>query len=130
VGRDAEIWIQDASIAGDLMATGRFTGIVGRGMELCPEACALPELWVALERARHLRDAPSLERLDRAVAEFRAWASRFAPLVAVRVALGCRGIKMGAPPVPVAPERHRLLDEFTEWFKVWQGTAKELGARA
>jgi len=129
LGRDTEIWIDGAAPAEDLMRTGRFAGIVGDGMNLASEACAIPELLVALDAARRSGDTACQHHHARLAGEFREWAERFAPLVAVKVAAEVRGIGTGGLPVPVAPERARLLDEFREWFRNWLPATRKLAVR-
>ena len=127
VGR-AEIWIDGAPGAAALMATGQFAGVAGAGLTLSAEACAIPELLVALDCARRVGDTVRHERLSRLAGEFRDRAGRFAPLVAVKVATGVRGIAMGSLPVPVAPECAPLLDEFRTWFRDWFPQTCEVAA--
>jgi dihydrodipicolinate synthase/N-acetylneuraminate lyase len=126
VGRNAEIWIDGAPGAEELLASGRFAGRAGQGIALSSEACAIPELLVALDCARRTGDAPKVDRLAPLAAEFQDWSQRFAPLVAVKVATGLRGIAMGSLPVPVAPERSGLMDEFIEWFRGWLPMMKKM----
>jgi dihydrodipicolinate synthase/N-acetylneuraminate lyase len=130
VGRGAEVWIDGASGADELLATGQFAGVTGQGLTLSAEACAIPELLVAHDCARRTGDVAKQEQLASLVGQFRDWADRFAPLVAVKVATGLRGIAIGALPLPVAPERLGLLDEFREWFRGWVPAAKKMAAHA
>lgn len=130
VGRGAEVWIDGAAVAEELMVTGRFAGVTGEGMRLSAEVCAIPEVLVALECARRNGNMPEANRLSRLEAEFCGWAERFAPLVAVKVAMQVRGIAMGALPVPVAPERVRPLEEFREWFAGWYPAARKMAGHA
>ena len=119
VGRGAEIWIDGDAPSAELMATGRFAGVTGARMTLSAEACAIPELLVALDCARRTGDSTREERLAALASQFSGWAARFAPLVAVKIAAELRGIQVGSLPVPVAPHRARLVDEFREWFRAW-----------
>ena len=130
VGRGAEVWIDGAAVAAELMATGRFAGIAGDGMTLSAEACAIPEVVVALDCARRTGNMPEVNRLSRLEAEFCGWSERFAPLVAVKVAMQVRGIAMGTLPVPVAPERLRPLEDFREWFGAWLPAARKMAGYA
>jgi dihydrodipicolinate synthase/N-acetylneuraminate lyase len=130
LGHGAEIWIDRAPGAEALMATGHFAGVTGAGLTLAAEACAIPELLVALDCARRVGDSARHLRLERLAGEFRDWAGRFAPLVAIKVATGVRGIAMGSLPVPVAPERAPLLDEFRSWFRVWLPQTVEVAHHA
>ena len=130
VGRGTEIWIDGAPEPEELMATGHFTGVVGEGLSLSAAACAIPELLVALDCARRNEDAPAAERFLSAAGEFEQWAHCFAPLVAVKVATGLRGIAVGTLPVPVAPEKAPLLEEFRTWFRAWFPSTGKLAAHA
>jgi dihydrodipicolinate synthase/N-acetylneuraminate lyase len=124
VGRGASVWIDDPAgsmpeTAAGLLATGQFAGIVGQGMTLSAEACAIPELIVAQDCAVRTANQERAGALAALVREFQAWADRFGPLVAAKVATGLRGIPMGALAVPVAEERKIELEEFQEWFRGW-----------
>jgi len=130
VGRGAEVWIDGATPAAELMATGQFAGITGEGITLSAEACAIPEVLVPLDCARRTGNTAEEDRLARLEAEFRAWSERFAPLVAVKVATEVRGIPMGTLPVPVAPERLRLLQEFRDWFAGWLPAVRKVAGHA
>jgi dihydrodipicolinate synthase/N-acetylneuraminate lyase len=130
LGRGAEIWIDRAPGAEALMATGHFAGITGAGLTLSADACAIPELLVALDCARQVGDMERHQRLARLAAEFRDWAGRFAPLVAIKVATGVRGIAMGSLPVPMAPERAAKLEEFRNWFRAWLPQTMETASHA
>ena len=125
LGRGAEIWVDGAPGAEEIMASGHFAGVVGAGLTLCAEACAIPELLVALDCARRTGDSARHERLALLANEFRERANQFAPLVAIKVATGVRGIAMGSLPVPVAPEAAPLVDEFRDWFRTWYPKARK-----
>lgn len=130
LGRGAEIWIDGAPVAAELMATGHFAGIVGAGLTLSAEACAIPELLVAADCARRTGDTARHDSLTSLAKEFRDRANQFAPLVAIKVATGLRGIAMGSLPVPVAPETAPLLEEFRDWFRTWHPKVKKAAAHA
>jgi dihydrodipicolinate synthase/N-acetylneuraminate lyase len=130
LGRGTEIWIDGAPCGEELMATGQFAGIVGAGMTLSAEACAIPELQVALDCARRNGDVVRQQALAGLAQEFHDWAREFAPLVAVKIATGLRGIAMGTLPVPVAPETAPLLDRFRDWFRAWLPEAKKAAGHA
>jgi dihydrodipicolinate synthase/N-acetylneuraminate lyase len=130
VGRNAEIWIDGCPGADDLLASGLFAGVTGQGITVSAEACAIPELLVALDCAQRTGDSAKVDRLAPLAVEFRDWTQRFAPLVAVKVATGLRGIAMGSLPVPVAPERSGLMDEFTAWFREWLPSMKKMAGHA
>jgi 4-hydroxy-tetrahydrodipicolinate synthase len=82
-------------------------------------ACAVPELYAALDRAIAAQDRLALDRLTGAGAEFLSWAERFPAPVAVKAAVGLRDIDMGPPAVPLSPPKQLLLDEFRAWFQAW-----------
>ena len=130
LGKGAEIWIDGAGPADELMTTGRFAGIIGSGMTLSAEASAIPELVVALDCALKSGDAGGMQRYGDLVEQFRERAGRFAPLVAVKIAAGVRGIPMGSLPVPIAPERAKEMDEFREWFRGWLPAVRKTARHA
>ena len=130
LGRGAEIWIDGAPGWKELMATGHFAGVTGGGMMLSAQACAIPEVLVALDCARRTGDVAAEPWFASLAGEFQDWADRFAPLVAVKVATGLRGIAVGSLPVPVAPERAPLLDEFRGWFRDWLPATKKPAVHA
>jgi len=82
-------------------------------------ACAVPELLLALDRAITQHDDAGTARLDARLHEFLGRIERFPTPVAIKAALGARGIKTGTLPVPLAKETQAALDEFREWFKGW-----------
>ncbi|HTQ53928.1 MAG TPA: dihydrodipicolinate synthase family protein [Bryobacteraceae bacterium] len=82
-------------------------------------ACAVPELLLALDRAAQQEPAEEAERLDARLHEFLARLDRFPTPVALKAALAVRGLKTGAPPVPLARETEAALDEFRAWFRAW-----------
>jgi dihydrodipicolinate synthase/N-acetylneuraminate lyase len=129
--RDASIWIVPTShmamdTAESLAASGRFAGIVGQRLDVSTEACAVPELYVALDCARRTGNPDRVAALAACAREFEEWAGCFAPLVAVKSATELRGIQMGALPVPVAPHRQPTLEQFREWFAGWLPGARKL----
>jgi dihydrodipicolinate synthase/N-acetylneuraminate lyase len=131
VGRRSAVWIDaPADFAAELVAANDFGGVVGVDLRLSSDACAIPELFVALDCARRTGAVARAAALEALVGEFQSWSGRFAPLVAAKVATGLRGISMGALPVPVAPERLRALDEFREWFAGWLPAMKKMAANA
>jgi 4-hydroxy-tetrahydrodipicolinate synthase len=93
---------------------------------ISPAACAVPELMLALDRAIASGDQPAAARLDELLQEFLAWIDRFPPPVAIKAAVGQRGLKTGPLTVPLSPEKRRKLDEFREWFQGWLPAMKEL----
>ena len=82
-------------------------------------ACAVPELLLALDRAIQQRAEDEVARLDARLNEFLTWLWRFPVPVAIKAALGVRGLKTGALPVPLARETQTALEDFRAWFKGW-----------
>lgn len=82
-------------------------------------ACAVPELLLGLDRAIARHDDTETERLDARLGEFLERIGRFPVPVGIKAALAVRGIKTGAPPVPLAAGTQAALDEFREWFRWW-----------
>jgi len=82
-------------------------------------ACAVPELLLALDRATQQHAEAEATRLDARLHEFLDRLDRFPTPVAIKAALGVRGLKTGPPPVPLARETQAALDEFKDWFKAW-----------
>ncbi len=82
-------------------------------------ACAVPELLLALDRAIQQHAEAEAARLDARLHEFLDRLDRFPTPVAIKAALGVRGLKTGPPPVPLARETQAALDEFKDWFKAW-----------
>jgi len=93
-------------------------------------ATAVPELICALDCASRTGNRDRAERLDAMLQDFLQWTGRFAPPVILKVAAELRGIKVGPLPVPVSPERQRILDEFRSWFQGWLPAVKKLSADA
>src|SRR5215471_4549530 len=135
VDESGGIWIVEspALAAGtiqELLATGQFAGSTSTNLTLSPEANAIPELLVALHCACLSGDTGRAASLTAALREFQDWADRFAPLVAVKEAAALRGIPMGPPRIPVAPERRPLLAKFREWFAGWLLLTRKMAANA
>jgi dihydrodipicolinate synthase/N-acetylneuraminate lyase len=135
VEEKGRIWIvPGASLtseaARELLGSGRFAGMTGRELPIREEACAIPELLVALNCARRTGDEARTAELERAERQFLQWAQQFGPLVAVKVAAEVRGIPSGPLPVPVPPEKRHLLEEFREWFRAWLPMARKIAANA
>jgi 4-hydroxy-tetrahydrodipicolinate synthase len=82
-------------------------------------ACAAPELLVALDRAIQQNLAPEIARLDNLLQQFVAWHDRFPTPVAIKTAVGERGLKVGPLAAPPGPAGRMRLDEFREWFRGW-----------
>lgn len=149
----------EASTALALLATGRFAGILDPGTDavfasqafawlagddgtavralsagangmVSAAASVVPELMRSLNCALRTGHRAEMERLDAMLQEFHAWVQRFAHPVILKVAAELRGLKVGGLPVPVSPERQRMLDEFREWFLGWLPGVKKLTANA
>jgi 4-hydroxy-tetrahydrodipicolinate synthase len=82
-------------------------------------ACAVPELLLALDQAIAQNDEAETQRLDARLQDFLERIGHFPTPVAIKAALAARGIRTGAPPVPLAPETQAALDEFSQWFRAW-----------
>ena len=101
-----------------LLATGSFAGVAANVSDI---ACAIPELAAA-------RDVASPEQaaaLDGRIAEFAAWATQFPAPVAIKTAVGLRGVKMGPLAIPLTAEKQRRLEEFRAWFTAWLPEVKK-----
>ncbi|HXK03092.1 MAG TPA: dihydrodipicolinate synthase family protein [Verrucomicrobiae bacterium] len=107
-----------AWLAGDDAAAARARTAGACGV-VSPAANAVPELVQALDCAVRSGNGAEAARLDGLLQEFHSRALGFAQPVILKVAAGMRGIKVGPPPVPVSPERQRMLDEFRDWFRGW-----------
>lgn len=82
-------------------------------------ACAVPELLLALDGAIAAHDEVEAARLDGRLHEFLERLDRFPTPVAIKAALGVRGLKTGALPVPLGRDTMAALEEFKAWFKGW-----------
>jgi dihydrodipicolinate synthase/N-acetylneuraminate lyase len=135
IGGSVPVWIETGNsmtpdCARELMQTGRFAGVAGSNIVLSTEACAAPELFMALDCARRMGDRRREEALEAGVREFESRAHRLPPLIAVKIAMEMRGIQMGPLPVPVGPERHHLMDDFRRWFSSWLPAMRKTAANA
>ncbi len=88
-------------------------------------ACALPELVVALDCALSQGNSSAAEQCDARIHEFLAWSAAFPSPLLVKVAAGVRGMKPGAPAMPLSPARQHRLDEFRRWFEGWLPAVKQ-----
>ncbi|MEO7649433.1 MAG: dihydrodipicolinate synthase family protein [Bryobacteraceae bacterium] len=82
-------------------------------------ACAMPELMIGLNRAIVAGNARKVELLERWLQEFIGWLGKFPAPIGVKEATAARGLKIGPPSVPLAPDTQRCLDEFRSWFTNW-----------
>ena len=81
--------------------------------------CAVPELMVALDCAIRGGNTAAAERLDARVQEFIDAILEFPTPVAIKAAVGARGIKAGPPATPLGAELSAKLDRFEAWFREW-----------
>ncbi|MGH9721217.1 MAG: dihydrodipicolinate synthase family protein [Bryobacteraceae bacterium] len=82
-------------------------------------ACAVPELMLALDEAIGMQLDEKVNRLEARLMEFIGWLDRFPAPVGVKEATAARGLKVGPPAVPLAPDTARDLERFRAWFKEW-----------
>lgn len=131
-----------AETARELLATGRFAGIVDttgahEGALIADDrrfsearcagqpvvsaaACAIPELMLSLDSAVAEHRDEDARHLNSQLQEFLGWAECFPPFAVIRVATGLRGIKTGPLAVPLPPEKQKKIDQFREWFSAWK----------
>jgi dihydrodipicolinate synthase/N-acetylneuraminate lyase len=105
-------------------------GFAGEAGFLSAPACAVPELAVAHCRAVRTGHAEEGARIAALLAEFTGWTYEFPPPVAIKTALGLRGIKTGPLANPLTAQEQRRLEEFRAWFSGWLPQAKKLTAHA
>lgn len=82
-------------------------------------ACAVPELLLALNRSILDGAAERTACLDARLKEFVAWMKQFPMPVAIRTAVGARGIKAGPHASPLGPQSQARLAGFRDWFSAW-----------
>lgn len=75
-------------------------------------ACAAPELMLALDRA-------PTDTLEHLLAEMFEWLDRYPVPAGLRLALECRGLKVGPHATPI-----QGADTFAEWFPDWLNRVK------
>jgi len=135
----------EVEIAKELIATGRFAGIVDTTGEhaaaglpavmandrlfararcagapvLSAAACAVPELMRALDAAVASSNTNEIERSNARLQELLDWFDLFPPFALLRVATSLRKIKTGPLSIPLTAEKERKLGEFKEWFRTW-----------
>jgi 4-hydroxy-tetrahydrodipicolinate synthase len=93
-------------------------------------ACAVPELLVALDRAIKDNRVNETERLDAKLQEFIDWHDRFPTPVAIKIAAGERGMKIGPLAVPLGSTGQKRMEEFREWFRSWLPEVQKDAANA
>lgn len=98
-------------------------GVTGTG-------CAVPELMVALERAVRSGKTAAAERLNGRVQEFIDAIAGFPVPVAIKAAVGTRGIKTGPDSTPLGPELSARLERFVSWFREWLPVVQRESATA
>ncbi|HKE22385.1 MAG TPA: dihydrodipicolinate synthase family protein [Bryobacteraceae bacterium] len=135
-----------ADTARNLLATGRFAGIVDSTGEhtsagqqtvfandrlfararcsgspvISAAACAAPELLLSLDSAIAANNAPEVERLNGRLNELLDWSNFFPPFTLFRAAAALRRIKTGPDAMPLSPEKQQRMQEFKEWFTSWK----------
>lgn len=82
-------------------------------------AAALPELPVAMKRARQKDNVEVLAQLDGRIAEFLDWISQFPTTVAIKEAADARGWVRNAVATPLHPATAGNLLRFRAWFSAW-----------
>jgi 4-hydroxy-tetrahydrodipicolinate synthase len=90
---------------------------------MSPATGAVPELFVALERAT---EPAKQELLECKIREFAVWIERFPEPVAVKTAVALRKLKTGPLAVPLSPEKDAILVEFQNWFTPWLESLKNV----
>ena len=100
--------------------------LVGRALDAGADgvisgcACAIPELVVAIARAVKAGDQVLADDLDARLIDFATRSAQFPWPVAVRRAVELRGQKSGPLAVPLSPAKQQALEEFSDWFRVWE----------
>jgi 4-hydroxy-tetrahydrodipicolinate synthase len=89
-------------------------------------ACAIPELVVALYRAFAAGDRAGAEALQGRLDEFIDWIEKFPAPMGIKRAVAVRGQKSGELATPLAAETARQMDDFSEWFKRWNGASRPI----
>jgi 4-hydroxy-tetrahydrodipicolinate synthase len=82
-------------------------------------ACAVPELFAALEHAVRQGDPEQTSRLEALRMEFLSRVADFPGPLGIKEALETRGLKMGKRAIPFAPETRRHAEVFRDWFQNW-----------
>ncbi|MCU1233409.1 MAG: dihydrodipicolinate synthetase [Candidatus Solibacter sp.] len=125
-GADAELYaaMPVAYLTSDDASLVRARKSGARGV-VSPAACAVPELLVALDCALSKSDEAATVRRDAQLREFLAWAGEFPHPLLMKTAAGLRGMKPGAPTIPLSAARQRRLDEFRRWFEGWLPSMKQ-----
>ena len=108
------------------LAEARLRGLAA----ISAAACAVPELAVALDRSLKAGDRDAAGRLRAAFDEFLGWVRCFPPGVAIKAAMGLRGIAPGPLPLPLSGRRERELEQFREWFRARLPEWRKPGAHA
>jgi dihydrodipicolinate synthase/N-acetylneuraminate lyase len=93
---------------------------------ISPAACAVPELFMALDSAIRGGDRDGAARLDAMLHSLLDWFDKFPHLTALKVAATLRGLKTGPLSVPLTAEKQKRLDQFREWFQTWLCEMKKL----
>jgi 4-hydroxy-tetrahydrodipicolinate synthase len=105
------------------LARARCAGAHGA---ISPAACAVPELFIALDSAIRAGDRDRATRLDAMLQLFLDWLDEFPHPAALKVATSLRGLKSGPLSVPLTAEKQKKLNQFREWFPEWLCQVKKL----
>ncbi len=90
-------------------ASGAITGV----------GCAVPELLVTIDRAIQNGRFDVAERLDARIQEFIDAIQEFPVPVAIKIAVGTRGIKAGPHATQLGADLDAKLERFQAWFRDW-----------
>lgn len=100
----------------------------GADAAISPAACVLPEMISALDRATVAKDTARVQELDARLQEFLSWVQQFPQPGIFKTAAALRGLKTGAPAVPLPPRKQEQLDRFREWFTGWLPATRKVAA--
>jgi dihydrodipicolinate synthase/N-acetylneuraminate lyase len=82
-------------------------------------AAAIPELFVAIERAVRSHDCERATRLDAHLEEFTRWIEKFPATVGIKQAAVARGWKLKEFALPPDDDTQAELAGFHHWFRGW-----------
>ena len=82
-------------------------------------AAALPELPVAMNRAKESADLEGFQNLAVYMNDFMEWAAKFPATVAIKQAAELRGWMKVEPAVPLGQKTGAEMREFCKWFEGW-----------
>ncbi|MCC6368083.1 MAG: dihydrodipicolinate synthase family protein [Bryobacterales bacterium] len=92
-------------------------------------ACAVPELFAALDRAIRNGNPEQTSRLEALRDEFLSRVADFPGPLGIKEALEARGLKMGKRAIPFAPATRRHAEVFRDWFQIWLPDTLKTAAR-